>query len=251
VKRILVIGATLAALIVTPVLAADMAAPVLKAPATPAWSWTGFYVGLNAGGGFGRSNVDDMDCYWCDSTHVTNAFGVAGGQLGYNLQFRSVVLGVEGDFDWAGYHQSYSLCVTCASFATGTVKMDDIGTARARLGLAYDNALIYVTAGGAWGGWRFDQNAINNGTPPGPPGSVRAVWTDHSEHAGIVGGAGLEWKVDQNWSLRGEWLHVELAQKNVFGLAGVGAPGNGNCCRFGTSGSFDIARLGVNYSLTH
>lgn len=245
-KTVLAIGATLVALIVAPALAADMAAPVLKAPA-PVWNWTGFYVGLNAGGGFGRVNVDDEDCYWCNSTHATSAFAVAGGQLGYNLQFRSVVLGVEGDFDWAGFRPSYLLCqFGCGSFGAGTVKMADIGTARARLGLAYDNALLYLTAGGAWGEWRFDQTATNS-----PGGTLRAAWADHSVHAGIVGGAGLEWKVDQNWSLRGEWLHIELAQKNVFGLAGVGAPGNGNCCRFGTSGSFDIARVGVDYLFAH
>jgi opacity protein-like surface antigen len=71
-KTVLAIGATLVALIVAPALAADMAAPVLKAPA-PVWNWTGFYVGLNAGGGFGRVNVDDEDCYWCNSTHATSA----------------------------------------------------------------------------------------------------------------------------------------------------------------------------------
>ena len=58
-KKLLIAGAALAALIGTPALAADMAAPVYKAPppVAPAWSWTGFYIGLNGGGVWGKDHL--------------------------------------------------------------------------------------------------------------------------------------------------------------------------------------------------
>ena len=80
--------------------AADLqrAPPVMptKAPpfVAPLPDWTGFYIGVNGGGGWGRSSSDL-------SGHIDTSGGVAGGTAGYNAQFGNWVLGVEGDLDWS------------------------------------------------------------------------------------------------------------------------------------------------------
>ena len=79
--------------------AADLSvAPLYKAPPavmTPAYNWSGFYVGLNGGGGWGHS-------YWDSSAdRIGLSGGLAGGTAGYNWQIGNAVLGLEGDIDWA------------------------------------------------------------------------------------------------------------------------------------------------------
>src|SRR5260370_29715455 len=85
--------------------AADVArrAPVPYYPAQPAivqiYNWTGFYIGINGGGGFGSSNWDSTG-----SRDVSG--GLIGGTAGYNYQFGQVVAGIEGDIDWSGINGS-------------------------------------------------------------------------------------------------------------------------------------------------
>jgi outer membrane immunogenic protein len=77
-------------------------APYYKAPVmAPAYNWSGFYIGINGGGGFGRST-------W-DSTGSFNiSGGMVGGTVGYNYQIGQAVVGLEGDIDWAvGRHQRH------------------------------------------------------------------------------------------------------------------------------------------------
>src|ERR1700758_3743392 len=79
--------------------AADLSvAPLYKAPppqASPVYNWTGFYLGANGGGGWGRS-------WWqSQSTGIDLSGGQVGGTAGYNWQFGNAVLGLEGDIDWS------------------------------------------------------------------------------------------------------------------------------------------------------
>src|SRR5690348_10241423 len=98
-KRVVFAFVALAAT-TAPAAAADLArrAPYYPAPApvyAPVFNWTGFYIGINGGGGFGSSN-------W-DSTGSRNVSGgLIGGTVGYNYQFGQVVVGIEGDIDWSG-----------------------------------------------------------------------------------------------------------------------------------------------------
>src|ERR1700738_2672730 len=83
--------------------AADMRLPY-KAP-PPAALWTGFYAGLHGGASWGSKSFDYNDFtpgapfVWESSIPVNG--GLAGGQLGYNLQFGSWLIGVEADASWA------------------------------------------------------------------------------------------------------------------------------------------------------
>jgi outer membrane immunogenic protein len=93
-KRSLFAFATIAALMATPAMAADMM-PLKAPPPPPAWTWTGCYVGVNGGGGWGK------DRNWTDSTGVVHggqniSGGMAGGQIGCDYQFGSWVVGVAG-----------------------------------------------------------------------------------------------------------------------------------------------------------
>jgi opacity protein-like surface antigen len=121
--------------------------------AFPPANWAGFYIGANAGGGIAKSDFLD-DCFSCYDTTFHTGFGTVGGQLGYNRQWASTVLGLEGDLNWASAKESHAVgldihnhcCVGTANF-----QFDAFGSIRARAGLAVDQTLAYVTAGPAWG----------------------------------------------------------------------------------------------------
>ena len=144
-KRILLGGIVLA--LAASAHAADLprsVPPVVKAPvlAPPSvYDWSGFYLGINGGYGWGQSSFDG----------ATGTFGnfntagwVAGGTAGYNLQYGHAVFGVEGGIDWSNINGSAS-CV--GGFASCQVKNDWLGTARGRFGFAFDRFLPFVTGG--------------------------------------------------------------------------------------------------------
>ncbi len=111
-----------------------------KAPVYVPYSWTGFYVGLNGGGGFGNSS-------W-DSTGNRNiSGGLAGGTIGYNYQWGRAVFGVEGDIDWADIDGS-----TNNGCPLGCKTRDNwLSTVRGRLGYAADRFMPFITGGAAFG----------------------------------------------------------------------------------------------------
>ncbi len=142
-------GIAVAALLSAPIAAqaADLPAPTYKAPAyvapVPIFSWTGFYVGLNGGYGWGKSN-------WSGSGgnfEVTPKGWLGGGTLGYNIQTGGWVWGIEGDIDYMNLKGTAdaAFCPSC------TFKDTWLGTIRGRIGYSYDRWLPYLTAGGAYG----------------------------------------------------------------------------------------------------
>jgi len=99
--------------------AADLSvAPLYKAPpaAGPAYNWSGFYLGVNGGGGWG-------DSHWQGIGRVDTSGGQAGGTAGYNWQFGQGVFGLEGDIDWSGVKGSSDIAGcpggTCSTSSTG------------------------------------------------------------------------------------------------------------------------------------
>jgi outer membrane immunogenic protein len=203
--------------------AADLArrapppAPVTKAPVYVPFSWTGFYIGLNGGYGFGRSKWSDLP-----STFNTNG-GLFGGQVGYNWQFGQFVYGLEGDGDWTDLKGTSNVTACAATMCT--TRNDFISTVRGRLGFAADRWLPYATGGLAVGNIRT--------TVPGLAGidQTNAGWT--------VGG-GLEYAVAPNWSVKAEYLYVDL--------------GKGTCdvaCGFPIGNTVNltsnVVRAGINY----
>src|SRR5579863_9689524 len=127
--------------------AADLSVAPLytKAPpaeVTQAYNWTGFYLGANAGGGWGRS-------WWSANAVPVDLSGAqAGGTAGYNWQFGNAVLGLEGDMDWSNLKGTN----TSAGCPAGCTTDDNwLSTLRGRVGYAFGGIMPYVTGGLAVG----------------------------------------------------------------------------------------------------
>jgi outer membrane immunogenic protein len=218
-KRIVFAFAALAAM-TTIAAAADLGrpAPYYPAPApvyAAIYNWTGFYIGVNGGGGFGSSN-------W-DSTGSRNVSGgLIGGTVGYNYQFGQVVAGVEGDVDWSDINGSTNNscpfgCKTSNSW---------LATVRGRLGYAADRFMPYITGGAAFGNIR----ASATGFPD-----------TSSDQSGWTIGAGLEAALAPNWSAKVEYLFVDLGSFNCgLNCGAVSASDN-------VSFHANLLRAGVNY----
>jgi outer membrane immunogenic protein len=199
--------------------AADLSlAPLYKAPpavVTQAYNWTGFYLGANAGGGWGHS-------WWSATGTPVNLSGAqAGGTAGYNWQLGNTVLGLEGDMDWSNLKGTGT--TGCA--AGCTTKDNWLSTVRGRVGYAFGGVLPYVTGGLAVG----DVNV----STPGFAGTS-------STNAGWTVGGGLEVALPGNWSAKAEYLHVDLGRFNCGTSCGVAPTDN-------VSMHDDVVRAGLNY----
>ncbi len=193
-------------------------APYYKAPVyAPAYNWSGFYLGINGGGGWGRST-------WTTTGSFDTSGGLVGGTIGYNYQINQVVLGVEGDIDWANISGSTSTGCTSVT-GTGCTTGDNwLSTVRGRLGYGADRFMPYITGGAAFG----DIKASG----PGLTG------TD-TTNAGWTLGGGIEFAIAGHWTAKAEYLYVDLGSVSC-GLACGAAVQNVNW-------RANIGRLGLNY----
>ncbi len=187
--------------------AADLAmAYPVKAVAVvaPVFSWTGFYLGANAGYGGGSFDISWPAVGRYPSGYANdNASGFfAGGQIGYNYQFaNNVVIGIETDLQWSdvGTSRQVSMTGLPASYQNVQNTVDYFGTVRARMGYAFGTFLPYATGGLAYGKVSRSVTAVDgyvantNDTPVG--------WTL---------GAGAEYAFTPNWTLKTEYLYVDL-----------------------------------------
>jgi outer membrane immunogenic protein len=150
------------------------------------YDWTGFYVGAHGGYGFGKTE---------DSLFENDTEGfIAGGQVGYNHQFGNWVAGLEAD-------ASYSDLNNDDDNAGFDAELNYLATVRGRVGFAFDKALVYGTGGVAFGEVDYD-----NG-----------VDSDKKTQVGYAVGAGLEYGLTQNLSVKGEYLYVDLGDEDFGG----------------------------------
>ena len=217
--------------------AADMRMPVkAPPPAVAVYNWTGFYIGGNAGYSWGEASTDGSltgtqnvsvfrtagpDLLSSVTTVVgpigynvgrTNVDGfVGGGQLGYNWQVdRSWVLGIEADFQGSTAQGSATGCsvATCAAgsaFLTVEQKLEWFGTLRGRVGwLVTDRVMLYGTGGLAYGHLKTNFAAGINGI-----GTAASIGSS-STQVGWTAGAGVEGAIDRNWTVKLEYLYVDL-----------------------------------------
>jgi outer membrane immunogenic protein len=120
-------------------------APVVYAPPPPVYSWTGFYIGINGGWGFGKSD-------WTFDNFSTGNFNVNGGVLGatagFNWQSDWFVAGLEGDADGSWMDGKSAACVpVTTNGAQCETKNKWLATLRGRIGYAADRVLFYATGG--------------------------------------------------------------------------------------------------------
>lgn len=263
--------------------AADMATKYAPPPppAPPPYSWTGFYLGINGGAGWGTTTSSvDVGKTICINTGFcglnltvplaqTELNGyLFGGQAGYNYQFGKYVIGIEGDADWSNLDGT-SPCVLifyCESKVKWTA---DIA---GRLGfLPLNNLLVYVKGGVSWA--RIDDSFNNSatltfGSAPGPTATFAGqVSSDLSQtRVGGLLGIGTEYAFDPHWRVKIEYDYADYGKHND--TPSVNASGSATFCPpvgvgpgcFGPSGAitFPVAvqtqtqihtvRAGVNYN---
>jgi outer membrane immunogenic protein len=195
---------------------------IYKAPAyIPAYfSWTGFYVGATAGYGWGTARVDDP-VFGATTDNYRVKGGIAGATVGYNYQIGMFVAGIEGDYSYS-WIKGQDLPVTIVDGGIET-RNTYLGTARARLGYAFDRFLPYITGGYAYGG-------LKNST---------AIGSETHYRAGYTLGGGLEYAFLGNWSAKVEYLYVKL-NNSICTAATCFLDSN---VKFNTN----IVRAGLNY----
>jgi outer membrane immunogenic protein len=252
--------------------AADMAAkaPVYKAAPVAVYNWTGFYIGVNGGGAWGRNDVASAffdgaavasaqtlaSLAGAGSTKGSSALG--GVQVGYNWQGASPwVLGVEADIDGMSLKENR----TSAIFTVGANSAQDfdqvkhtwLATFRGRAGYAMDRTLFYVTGGLAVGDTRFSRTQTWNFVDGCPVDARNGFLDCHvggitKTSAGATVGAGVEYAFLGNWTAKLEYLHVWLPNSGSFLTQNVGlAPVVQRFNQSVNDSNLDIVRVGVNY----
>jgi outer membrane immunogenic protein len=214
-KKLLVAAAgTLVLGLSAPASAADLAArPYTKAPPMVAaiYDWSGFYIGINGGGGSSHKCWDFVDATGV-VTGVPGALaaegchnavgGTVGGQIGYRMQSGQWVFGIEGQGNWADFSGDN----VSALFATrNRSKIDSFGLITGQIGYAWNNVLIYAKGGAAVAGSKYEVSTL---------GGALLSSNDQTRWGGTVG-AGLEYGFAPNWSVGVEYNHIFLQDKNV------------------------------------
>jgi outer membrane immunogenic protein len=203
----------------TSALAADLPRRMpAKAPAfVPAYNWTGFYLGINGGYGWGHSD------WTAFGANADPNGGMIGGTLGYNWQAAGspFVFGLEGDIDWSGIKGNF---VNAACPGGCETKNNWLGTARGRLGYAFDRVMPYITGGVAFGDVKANQFGFAGES------DTKAGWT---------AGGGVETALYGNWTAKVEYLYADLGSVSC----GVGS------CSVPTNVDFrtHIVRAGLNF----
>ena len=241
-------------------------------------SWSGFYMGLNAGYGWGDSDVSNSvcataaNCYFgtVGGASVNNAGGgnisdkgfTGGGQLGLNFQNGALVYGLEADLNYVNFSANrtvrvpYAVGSTVGVDLTDTTSADYLATIRARLGFASGAALFYVTGGLALTNLKHS-HAVSEygfGVPATVSGCFGSNWCDRggsssSTKTGWALGGGIEYALSRSWTVKGEYLYADFGKINgttsFFTPAGVAVANS----TIGHSADLVMqsVRLGVNY----
>jgi outer membrane immunogenic protein len=235
------LGAAALATVSASAMAADLptskGAPVAPAVYAPAFTWTGFYLGVNAGVGW----ANGRDIYVTtpngavtslNTGNGSNSGFVGGGQAGYNFQTGAFVFGVEADIQYADLSKKVNWG-PYTWWGNGSTSQY-VGTVRARVGYAIDRTLIFLTGGLAYGG-------LNSGGAFG--GNNNTGWT--------LGG-GVEDAFTNNWTAKIEYDYIQLdtgsKSGSYYSNVAIGAqPAGYYTATSKGNGSANLVRVGVNY----
>ena len=187
--------------------AADMAVKARPAPppVVPIYDWTGFYIGAN--GGWGSSH-NCWDFVTAGGAVIRDACrdatgGIIGGQVGYRWQTGQFVFGLEGQGDWADLSASRVSLINPA-FSTRS-RVNAIGLFTGQIGLAWNQALVYVKGGAAVTDNRYDIFTTVGGLGVASVDATR--W-------GAALGVGFEYGFSPNWSIGVEYDHLFMGHAN-------------------------------------
>jgi outer membrane immunogenic protein len=213
-RGLLLLSTAISVLAGSSAFAADLPVKAPYAPAPLLPTWTGFYAGVNVGGGWADGGLGTGD--------LTGVIG--GGQLGYNWQAGQFVFGIEGDFQGSSQKKSDTVA-TGIGPVTAEQKLPWLATLRGRLGYAQGPLMFYVTGGAAWVNYEV---SLSSGGVSVSDSTTQSAWT--------VGG-GVEWMFLPHWSTKVEYLYLDTGDQDVS-LFGFTASGRAKD---------NIVRAGLNY----
>jgi outer membrane immunogenic protein len=222
-------------------------------------TWSGFYVGLSAGGGFGSysivttgqatANVNNVNGGARPALTSVDRQGVlGGGQIGYNHQLGKAVLGLETDFSGSNINGQRVVVTTAL---TGGASLNNnfssslkyLGTVRGRVGYTFGRTMLYGTGGFAYGSSEHSANLFG----PSPANVLQFTGSNSSVKGGYVAGGGGEYALSKKLSMKAEYLYYSLGHDtlNVAVISGSGGGGTGYNTRFENKGN--LLRAGLNY----
>lgn len=204
--------------------------PAYAPPALP--MWTGFYVGVY--GGFGAGDLSNRSVQVTPPPFAgpppavtvidgsaSMGGGLAGGTIGYNYQFGNYVAGFEVDGGWGDVRARNNAATTTIAFgaavpnyASSSIGLDWLGTARVRLGYAMGNFLPYVTGGLAVGG--LSSSTATSAFVFGPFMAIGRE-TGSTTSVGWAAGAGFEYMINPSWSVKAEYMYTQLGSVTSLG----------------------------------
>jgi outer membrane immunogenic protein len=212
-----------------PALAADLPYKARPAPPPPVFSWTGFYIGANIGGAWSKGAITDVVTGANLNTDSSGFIG--GGQVGFNYQFNTFVLGLEWDIDGTTISKTSNVVPTGFGNLQASANTDWISTLAARFGFALDHWLIYGKAGGAW----VQNSATLTNLTTG------ASISGSNTNSGWMAGVGGEWAFAPQWSAKLEYDHVELDNWSLATNTVIAGD------RLNVSRHIDMLKAGVNW----
>jgi len=265
-------------------IAAVIMGPAIAAPPPPVWTWTGFYIGANAGYSWGNDHgpITLGNSFSAEQNTSLDGF-IGGGQLGYNWQTNNWVYGLETDFQGTGQKGSAnavcpggpsltSVNGVCTPGHVGDTvpnsnpafpvnanlseKLEWLGTFRGRIGTTITPTLLpYLTGGLAYGHIKateaasttnvFGTTGVNNGTFAPGGGS----FSNGTTKVGWTIGAGIESMLWGNWTGKIEYLYVDLGTvSGSFPTTIVSLSGGSLVAGYSSHVTDNIVRVGVNYA---
>ena len=182
------------------------------------YNWTGFYVGVNGGYGWGQQDPFNIITDRFDSLSTDISGGVFGGTLGAQIQAAHVVMGLEADLDWANIKGSTTAVPTIAGVpfpgaaVNASTNVDWESTVRFRVGYANDNWLFYGTGGLALLGAKTNLTTVSGGAVCQ---GVLVNCSGTNRQIGMALGGGLEYGFTPNLSGKIEYLYITAASLEV------------------------------------
>lgn len=243
-------AAALGTILGSAAIAADM--PVKARPMTPAaaWSWTGFYLGAEAGYGWGQSGLVVTDPPGTafnvgDTINSASLKGPLGGFVaGADYQFGQWLAGLKGGYSWADISGGSKTQSTAfpALHVTFDQKIEWVATFVGRVGyLPSPDWLVYATAGGAWAGSKRAGSFVVTAT-----NAVTATSRGNETLAGWTVGVGTEYRLNQRWSVVLEYNYLDFGTSSVTNLILTG-PTTGTINKRNMSTDLHLMKAGLNW----
>jgi len=256
--------ATVALLLTGSAYAADLPTKApLMVPPPP--SWSGWYVGINGGGVWGNTDqtisvINNTPAFFntvniptvarVGSTGFKNSGGLAGGQFGYLFRSGGGVMGLEASFDWTNAKGTSNVGgIYPANAPDGftfarSASTDWLVLLTARAGPDMGSWFPYLTVGAAAAELKYTNTFAD---PIFAAGCTTCTVSISQVAWGFVAGAGLEWQVVNNWSVRAEYLHIWFASMNGTLTPAPGIPPGTAQMNHAVNFGEDIGRLAISY----